>query len=574
MADPKIVVKQILDNQRFKKGLKDSQSAGNQFAASIGKVGAAIGVAFSVGAIVSFAAEMSQVGVVANNVDKAFKKLGISLEDLQQATGGGVGKTKLQQMAIQAGQLGLPIKDLAKYFEFATIRAAETGQSVDFLVESIVKGIGRKSVLIMDNLGISSLRLQEEMKKTGDFGAAAGTIISEEMAKSTLSVDETVSGVDRLKTSFENLKTAVAQGNVGGMFNNMAKELSQIIDAFNSVGGNDAGLYSKGIEETAKSIAFLQQKVLESNGLKYYTDKLADAIAHMQYLQAEQKKQAELQAELDRLSEESTESVVKKTEDLKTGLDGLKQTRDELLKQSEQIALSDMADAINKQIAADKLSAVIANYEELLTLMSAKGQADEFTAVVDEFERLIDLDLDAFQESVNIVSTGFDDLSTDIDKSSKSIEHSMQRVGEAIGEAIGEFAMGEKSFKESANDLLKTIIKLIVGLLAQTVAQAFAGGASVGGPFAAATGAAAAGAAAAAFGSIVPAAMATGGTVPGGYQNDTYPALLSSGETVIPAPIPLAAGVGMQGGQVDFIIRGENLYGTWKKQQSKENRYK
>jgi hypothetical protein len=35
--------------------------------------------------------------------------------------------------------------------------------------------------------------------------------------------------------------------------------------------------------------------------------------------------------------------------------------------------------------------------------------------------------------------------------------------------------------------------------------------------------------------------MATGGVIPSGFQNDTYPALLSSGETVIPAPNPLPA---------------------------------
>ena len=35
--------------------------------------------------------------------------------------------------------------------------------------------------------------------------------------------------------------------------------------------------------------------------------------------------------------------------------------------------------------------------------------------------------------------------------------------------------------------------------------------------------------------------MATGGVIPSGFPNDTYPALLSSGETVIPAPNPLPA---------------------------------
>lgn len=44
--------------------------------------------------------------------------------------------------------------------------------------------------------------------------------------------------------------------------------------------------------------------------------------------------------------------------------------------------------------------------------------------------------------------------------------------------------------------------------------------------------------------------MASGGIVPGGFPNDTYPALLTSGEMVVPKPIPLSTGGGVGGGGV------------------------
>ena len=56
--------------------------------------------------------------------------------------------------------------------------------------------------------------------------------------------------------------------------------------------------------------------------------------------------------------------------------------------------------------------------------------------------------------------------------------------------------------------------------------------------------------------------MATGGIVPGGFPNDTYPALLSSGETVIPAPHKLPSafnpfgGGGSQGAKLHLVIEG------------------
>ena len=40
-------------------------------------------------------------------------------------------------------------------------------KSVDFLVNSIVTGIGRKSVLILDNLGLSAVDVNEKFKESG-----------------------------------------------------------------------------------------------------------------------------------------------------------------------------------------------------------------------------------------------------------------------------------------------------------------------------------------------------------------------------------------------------------------------
>jgi hypothetical protein len=72
------------------------------------------------------------------------------------------------------------------------------------------------------------------------------------------------------------------------------------------------------------------------------------------------------------------------------------------------------------------------------------------------------------------------------------------------------------------------------------------------------------------FSSIVPALMADGGVVPGGYPGDTYPALLSSGEMVVP-PHKLDS-VG-SGGVLETRIKGEDLYILLKRMESKHERY-
>src|SRR5690606_1833528 len=87
--------------------------------------------------------------------------------------------------AVQFSNFGLPVEKLADGLAFARIRAAETGQSVDYLVNSITVGIGRQSPLILDNLGINARRVREEFAKTGNFAEAAFKIIAEEGAKAT-----------------------------------------------------------------------------------------------------------------------------------------------------------------------------------------------------------------------------------------------------------------------------------------------------------------------------------------------------------------------------------------------------
>ena len=64
--------------------------------------------------------------------------------------------------------------------------------------------------------------------------------------------------------------------------------------------------------------------------------------------------------------------------------------------------------------------------------------------------------------------------------------------------------------------------------------------------------------------------MAEGGVVPSGFPNDTYPAMLTSGETVIPAPHPLNESMS-GGGKYELILKGRTLYALLQKEQNIKN---
>ena len=114
----------------------------------------------------------------------AFERLGRGdiLQGLREATHGTVTDLELMKAAVKFNDFKLPVEELGTMLAFAQQKAKDTGQSVDYMVDSIVTGLGRKSLMILDNLGLSATEIRERMKETGDMTKAVGAIIREQMA--------------------------------------------------------------------------------------------------------------------------------------------------------------------------------------------------------------------------------------------------------------------------------------------------------------------------------------------------------------------------------------------------------
>lgn len=229
MADvKKIVVKIGADTRELEKGVKKSEKAVDGLGKTIKSVGGMIAGAFAVDRIARFGAEAIQLAANAEGVRSAFEKLNRPdlLNNLREATRGTVADLDLMKAAVRAENFKVPLDQLATFFDFATSRALETGESVDYLVNSIIDGIGRKSTLVMDNLGISATELQDEIKKTGDFGQAAANIISRSMAATGQVMDTTATKIAQLNARFKNTKEVIGKGLVEG--------ITFLSDAFNA----------------------------------------------------------------------------------------------------------------------------------------------------------------------------------------------------------------------------------------------------------------------------------------------------------------------------------------------------
>jgi len=203
-----------MNNTQFKKGLTTSQKALKGFQNQVKAVGGMITGAFAVGALINFGREAVRLSAQAEGVRTAFMGLNdpTLLDDLKEATRGTVAELELMKQAVRAKNFKVPLDQLATFFQFATERAIQTGESVDYLVNSIIDGIGRKSTLVMDNLGISATELQEEIKKVGDFGQAAANIIAREMGAAGTVLDTTVTKLARAQAEWANFKVLTGEG--------------------------------------------------------------------------------------------------------------------------------------------------------------------------------------------------------------------------------------------------------------------------------------------------------------------------------------------------------------------------
>ena len=192
----------------------DLEKKGTKLGTAFKRVGGQIAAAFAVERLVSFTAESVKLAAEAEGVGIAFRKIADDnfLEKLETATKGTVSQLELMRSTVTASNFKIPLENLPKLFAFATQRAVDTGVSVQGLTRDIVTGIGRKSVKIIDNLGISASAVREEFAKTRDFAQAVTNIIDREMPGAGDQFLTAAQKLQKLNATWDNFKISLGEG--------------------------------------------------------------------------------------------------------------------------------------------------------------------------------------------------------------------------------------------------------------------------------------------------------------------------------------------------------------------------
>lgn len=149
----------------------------------------------------------------AEGIEAAFQRINKPgmLDELRAATHGTVDDLQLMQQAVKFKDFGLPVEQLGTYLAFAQQKAKDTGESIDYLVDSIVTGLGRQSPQILDNLGLSAKEIAEEAEKSGDFFGAVAKIVNERMAEAGDYMETSAERAARAATALKNKQLEIGR---------------------------------------------------------------------------------------------------------------------------------------------------------------------------------------------------------------------------------------------------------------------------------------------------------------------------------------------------------------------------
>lgn len=164
-----------------------------QWLENMNKIGFAItnffgleqGISGVISKVTSLAQESMDVAKQAEGIEIAFKRIdkpGL-LANLRKETHDTINDMQLMQQAVKFANFDLPVEQLGKLLAFAQQQAKDTGESLDYMVNSLVDGMTRQSPKILDNLGLSAQKIKEKTAETGDFVQGVISIIQERMEK-------------------------------------------------------------------------------------------------------------------------------------------------------------------------------------------------------------------------------------------------------------------------------------------------------------------------------------------------------------------------------------------------------
>ena len=230
--------------------------AGKTAALGTAAIGAAAVVAG--GKAVKMAGEFDQLSSAFNSLNKSSGFGAGSLDKYRKALNGTVSSAEMMKMANNAMLLGIADSNdqMAKMFDVAQRLGAAVGEDAAFGVNSLVTGMGRQSILMLDNLGImvdtevahkrfaeaNKINVKDltEVQKKQAFN-------NETMRQAEILIGDTGEEVETTSMKMAKMKAQMIDGSVA-IGQKLAPAFDRALDVISEFGGKAGGIVMKAFE--------------------------------------------------------------------------------------------------------------------------------------------------------------------------------------------------------------------------------------------------------------------------------------------------------------------------------------
>lgn len=224
-------------NQAIKQVTDNTKSLGSEFTSLVSTVRLLLTAGLAK-ELVEVSLTMSTLAGNVEGVKRAFDKLPNSttlMNDLRKATHGTLDDLTLMQKAVQAKNFKIPLEQLGTLLEFAQIKAQQTGLDIQYLTDSLITGLGRASIKLLDNLQISAVELKQKTKELGSTQEATYAIVKEQLKTMGAFTETAATKVSQLSAAWKNLGITVSKyfesGSIPVALKNYVNAFQTLIEA-------------------------------------------------------------------------------------------------------------------------------------------------------------------------------------------------------------------------------------------------------------------------------------------------------------------------------------------------------
>lgn len=231
--------------KQYQGEIAKTQAGQKSLVDGLGGLYTAVRLALTAGLIketITASLEMAKLKGTVEGVTRAFNSLPnatLLMEDLRKKTHGTLDELTLMQKAVQAKNFKIPLEQLGTLLEFAAIKAQQTGLDINYLVNSLITGLGRNSIRLLDNLQISVTELRTKTKELGSTQAAVFFLVNKQMQEMGGFLETDATKVDQLAASWTNFKIIVSDSDFwGGVVRQLNNAVQGAIMLFSSAEAN------------------------------------------------------------------------------------------------------------------------------------------------------------------------------------------------------------------------------------------------------------------------------------------------------------------------------------------------